>query len=143
MNDSLVIDVEEPQPDPQPESQPEPPKDEGHPIWAYVFMFQYQLSLFHNGNLGFSSWKSLVFTIMLVSAVLSMVMYSSILYGTVKSVAYTDIGNVLQGKGQNGAPIYTLPTENNHTESPSGNYHFDGFGKECATDVSVKVNFFV
>ena len=34
-----------------------------------------------------------------------------------------------------------MPTKNNHTESPSGNYHFDGFG--CgATDVSVKVNFF-
>ena len=41
MNASLVSDAEEPhaQPDPQPEPQPEPPKDEGHAILAYVFMF--------------------------------------------------------------------------------------------------------
>ena len=41
MNASLVSDAEEPhaQPDPQPEPQPELPKDEGHAIWAYVFMF--------------------------------------------------------------------------------------------------------
>ena len=126
MNASLVSDAEEPhaQPDPQPEPQPELPKDEGHAFWAYVW-FAYPLSLYHDGNLGFSSWKSLVFTIMLVSAVLSMVMYSFIhLYGAVKSIAYTNIGNVFQGNDNNGLPIYTLPPKNNHTESPSGNYHF-------------------
>ena len=121
MNTSLVSDAEEPQQDSQPEQ--EPPKDERHAFWAYVW-FAYPLSLYHDGNLGFSSWKSLVFTIMLVSAVLSMVMYSSFLYGAVKSIAYTNIGNVFQGNDNNGLPIYTLPPKNNHTESPSGNYHF-------------------
>ena len=106
MNASLVSDAEEPhaQPDPQPEPQPELPKDEGHAIWAYV-KFEYQLSLFHNGNLGFSSLKSLVFTIMFVTAILSMVMYNSTLYGKVKSIApILTLGNV------QGNLVYTLPT---------------------------------
>ena len=101
MNASLVsCDVEEPQ--------PKPPKDERHAIWRYL-MFKFPTTLFHHGNLGFSSTKSLVYTIMFLFIMTFMLIYNATLYGYVKGITTTKMGNELQKTLENGLHIYTLP----------------------------------
>ena len=94
---------------------PQPPKDEKrHPIWK-LSIFSIPTGLYHSGNWGYKSKKSVVYTF-IFCLIMSAILYTTFfLYGTVKDIITTRMGIEYQGTDHVGDPIYTLPAIYNHT----------------------------